>query len=80
MRSRRATSRRWTSRKAGASYEKGVTLSFTDASIMLDVRDDGVGFEPDARRRIDSYGLTVMRTRVEQIDELDRRTGAAAQA
>jgi signal transduction histidine kinase len=46
----------------------GVTLSFTDDSIMLDVRDDGVGFEPDARRRIDSYGLTVMRTRVEQID------------
>lgn len=51
---------------AGAS-RAGITLSFTDDSIVLDVRDDGVGFDPTAQRGRDSYGLTAMRNRVEQI-------------
>ncbi len=46
----------------------GITLSFTDASIVLDVRDDGVGFDPGTHPGGDSYGLTAMRNRVEQID------------
>ena len=46
----------------------GVTLSFTDDSVVLDIRDDGVGFDPTRTPRADSYGLTAMRKRVDQID------------
>lgn len=38
----------------------GVTLSYMDDQITLDIRDDGVGFEPGAG---DGYGLTFMRQR-----------------
>lgn len=40
----------------------GVTLSFLEAEMALDVRDDGVGFEP--ARRSGGYGLTAMRERI----------------
>ena len=46
----------------------GITLSFTDDSIVLDIRDDGVGFDPTQQPRNDSYGLTAMRKRITQID------------
>ena len=46
----------------------GITLSFTDDSVVLDIRDDGVGFDPHEQPQRDSYGLTAMRKRVEQID------------
>ncbi len=46
----------------------GITLSFTDDSVLLDIRDDGVGFDPHEQPQRDSYGLTAMRRRVEQID------------
>jgi signal transduction histidine kinase len=54
--------------KHAAASRAGITLSFTDDSIVLDIRDDGVGFDPTRRPEQDSYGLTAMRKRVEQID------------
>ncbi|MDH3248227.1 MAG: sensor histidine kinase [Acidimicrobiia bacterium] len=46
----------------------GITLSFTDDSVVLDIRDDGVGFDTHGQLKRDSYGLTAMRRRVEQVD------------
>lgn len=47
----------------------GVTLSYLDGEVALDVRDDGRGFDPEAldppSRRSGGYGLTIMRQRVE---------------
>lgn len=51
-----------------------ITLTCLDDSVMLDVRDDGVGFAPTSplgdrhrsRHRDDGFGLTVMRERIEQ--------------
>ncbi|MFJ7147056.1 sensor histidine kinase [Streptomyces sp. NPDC100445] len=48
----------------------GVTLSFMDDEITLDVRDDGTGFDPGtvpARTRTGGFGLTGMRTRAERV-------------
>ncbi|QVQ51255.1 sensor histidine kinase [Spiractinospora alimapuensis] len=46
----------------------GVTLTFMDDVVVLDVRDDGVGFDPDADRGTSSdgsgFGLTAMRHRI----------------
>ncbi|TDC39542.1 sensor histidine kinase [Micromonospora sp. 15K316] len=46
----------------------GLTLSYMEDVVTLDVRDDGIGFEPDVRavpRQADGgYGLTAMRQRV----------------
>ncbi|MEU4679615.1 sensor histidine kinase [Micromonospora sp. NPDC023737] len=46
----------------------GLTLSYMTDVVTLDVRDDGIGFDPDARpapRQTDGgYGLTAMRQRV----------------
>jgi signal transduction histidine kinase len=46
----------------------GITLSFTDDSVVLDVRDDGVGFDIGSLPQSDSFGLTAMRGRVGQVD------------
>ncbi|MEA2002426.1 MAG: sensor histidine kinase [Actinomycetota bacterium] len=46
----------------------GVTLSFMDRSVTLDIRDDGVGFDPGKATREESYGLDAMRQRVEHVD------------
>jgi signal transduction histidine kinase len=46
----------------------GITLSFTDDSVVLDVRDDGSGFDIGSMPRSDSFGLTAMRTRVGQVN------------
>ncbi|WP_410656479.1 sensor histidine kinase [Amycolatopsis sp. lyj-112] len=49
----------------------GLTLSYMEDLVTLDVRDDGVGFEPDAKRANDStdggFGLAGMRQRVRRL-------------
>jgi signal transduction histidine kinase len=54
---------------AGASHT-GITLSFMDDVVTLDVRDDGGGFEPghNGGGRRAGYGLIGMRQRVEQLE------------
>ena len=54
--------------KHAEATRAGITLSFTDDSVVLDIRDDGVGFDPLEHPQRDSDGLTAMRKRVEQID------------
>lgn len=51
---------------AGAS-RVGVTLTFDEADVILDVRDDGSGFDPAAPRRSSSFGLGVMRERAQRL-------------
>ncbi|MCX5229579.1 sensor histidine kinase [Streptomyces sp. NPDC006553] len=57
-----------TVRHAGASRAE-ITLSFMDASVTLDVVDDGEGFEPGAVRPSSDggFGLPAMRTRAESL-------------
>lgn len=45
----------------------GVTLSFMDDSVALDIRDDGNGFSPAGPQADSSFGLAAMRQRVEQV-------------
>jgi signal transduction histidine kinase len=49
----------------------GLTLSYMEDLVTLDVRDDGVGFEPNARRANGSanggFGLAGMRQRVQRL-------------
>jgi signal transduction histidine kinase len=54
---------------AGAS-RVGITLSYMEDVVSLDIRDDGVGFEPKQRRSADStggFGLTGMEQRVRRL-------------
>lgn len=44
-----------------------VTLSFTKRLVTLDVRDDGVGFEPDAYHNAGGFGLRTLRERAQRI-------------
>jgi signal transduction histidine kinase len=53
-------------RHAGAT-RVGVTLSLLDDRVVLDVRDDGRGFDPHTPAGTASFGLTVMRQRVDQL-------------
>ncbi|MER5307206.1 sensor histidine kinase [Streptomyces sp. NPDC002773] len=58
-----------TVRHAGASRAE-ITLSFMDASVTLDVVDDGRGFDPASVRRPSSdggFGLPAMRSRAESL-------------
>ncbi|MFD3796744.1 sensor histidine kinase [Streptomyces californicus] len=58
-----------TGRHAGAS-RVGVTLSFMDGELTLDVRDDGRGFDPAATApasRAGGFGLGGMRARAERV-------------
>nr|WP_157297125.1 sensor histidine kinase [Actinoplanes globisporus] len=41
-----------------------LTLSYMEDVVTLDVRDDGVGFDPSASPDASSYGLSAMRERV----------------
>ncbi|HEY0619958.1 MAG TPA: sensor histidine kinase [Kribbella sp.] len=63
----------------------GVTLSYLEHEVALDVRDDGRGFEPagleagngasrslDGDRRVGGFGLTIMRQRVEGLSGILR--------
>jgi signal transduction histidine kinase len=43
----------------------GLTLSYMEDVVTLDVRDDGVGFTPNGS---DGFGLTAMRERVRRLD------------
>ncbi|MFB9883919.1 ATP-binding protein, partial [Planobispora siamensis] len=52
----------------------GVTLSYLEHEVALDVRDDGEGFDPAALEaapesspREGGFGLTIMRQRVEAL-------------
>ncbi|MEV0054650.1 sensor histidine kinase [Saccharopolyspora shandongensis] len=48
----------------------GVTLSYMDDEVSVDVRDDGRGFDPhrvDARERAGGFGLGGMRARAERV-------------
>jgi signal transduction histidine kinase len=67
-------------RHAGAS-RVGLTLSFMDDDVALDVRDDGVGFDPAGLRPTaeGGFGLTAMRQRVEGLAgmlEIESEPGA----
>lgn len=56
-------------RHAGAT-RVGVTLSFLGDEVILDIRDDGQGFDPlavPARTRAGGFGLDGMRARAERI-------------
>ena len=44
----------------------GLTLSYLDDVVLLDVRDDGVGFDPDAGPS-SGFGLTAMRQRLSEL-------------
>lgn len=45
----------------------GVTLSYDGDEVVLDVRDDGVGFDPAAPTAASSFGLRGMRQRAERL-------------
>ncbi|UBU12893.1 sensor histidine kinase [Nonomuraea gerenzanensis] len=53
----------------------GLTLSYMEDVITLDVRDDGIGFDP----RLTAFGLTAMRKRVDRLAgtlEIESEAGA----
>ena len=51
-------------RKHAGAHAVHVRLAYDDEATMLEVADDGRGFEP---ARVDGFGLRGMRTRVEQV-------------
>lgn len=60
-------------RKHARAGRVAVTLTCLDDSVLLDVRDDGVGFDPASppqdgtgRQRDGGFGITAMRERIEQ--------------
>jgi signal transduction histidine kinase len=56
--------------KHAAARRVGVTLSFMDDEVTVDIRDDGTGFDPlalPARTGIGGFGLDGMRARAERI-------------
>ena len=56
-------------RHAGAS-RVGLTLSYMEDLVTLDVRDDGAGFDPAVRRETSEkggFGLAAMRERVQRL-------------
>jgi signal transduction histidine kinase len=53
---------------AGTATRVGLTLSYMDYQVALDVRDDGPGFDPSARiARDEGFGLVAMRQRIEAL-------------
>lgn len=63
---------------AGAS-RVGLTLSYMEDLVTLDVRDDGAGFDPDRVRDGGGFGLTSMRKRVSRMAgtlEIESEPGA----
>jgi signal transduction histidine kinase len=57
--------------KHARAHRVGLTLSYMEDLVTLDVRDDGVGFEPTAKRATGStnggFGLAGMRQRVQRL-------------
>ncbi|MGH3350878.1 MAG: sensor histidine kinase [Nocardioides sp.] len=71
--------------KHASARRVGVTLTFDEAEVILDVRDDGTGFDPTGPRRDSAFGLGVMRDRAERLAgtftvEADPGTGTAVSA
>jgi signal transduction histidine kinase len=67
--------------KHAAASRVVLTLSFLADLVTLDIRDDGVGFDPEEVRRGDDsgFGLTVMRQRVGRLAgtlEIESEPGA----
>jgi signal transduction histidine kinase len=53
--------------KHASASRVGITLSYMDDVITLDVRDDGAGFEPVRARDRGGYGLTSMHQRANRL-------------
>ena len=53
--------------KHAEATRAAVTLSFVGGSVVLDVRDDGVGFDADVPVPNGHYGLAAMKQRVEAV-------------
>jgi signal transduction histidine kinase len=57
--------------KHAGACRVGLTLSYMEDLVTLDVRDDGTGFEPSAVRAnghgAGGFGLTAMRQRVQRL-------------
>lgn len=53
--------------KHAAAGRVGVTLSYDGDEVVLDVRDDGVGFDPGRPAPEGSFGLRAMRQRAERL-------------
>lgn len=53
--------------KHADSTRVGVTLTFDESEVILDVRDDGCGFDLNAPRRSSTFGLGVMRERAQRL-------------
>jgi signal transduction histidine kinase len=65
--------------KHAAATRVGVTLTYDDDEVILDVRDDGVGFDPTAPERPTSFGLRGMRQRADRLaGALDVETAPGA--
>lgn len=60
-------------RKHASARRVVITLSYFDDEVMLDVKDDGIGFDPKGHRPLSDngasggFGLTAMRERVEKL-------------
>jgi signal transduction histidine kinase len=55
-------------RKHAQASRVCVTLSFMGDLVVLDVQDDGAGFDPELPGTAGAFGLAAMRERVEQLD------------
>ncbi|MFI7610615.1 sensor histidine kinase [Nonomuraea terrae] len=53
--------------KHAAASRVGLTLSYMEDVVTLDVRDDGAGFDPERVRGGGGFGLTSMRKRVSRL-------------
>ncbi|EGD43385.1 putative signal transduction histidine kinase [Nocardioidaceae bacterium Broad-1] len=53
--------------KHASARRVGVTVTFDGSEVILDVRDDGSGFDPAAPRRSSAFGLGVMRDRAQRL-------------
>ncbi|PZG21597.1 hypothetical protein C1J01_06050 [Nonomuraea aridisoli] len=51
--------------KHAAATRTGLTLSYADDLVLLDIRDDGTGFDPQTRS--DGFGLDSMRQRIRSV-------------
>lgn len=54
--------------KHAAASRVGITLTFMDNSVSLDVRDDGTGFDPRTTVGEASFGLAAMKQRVADLE------------
>jgi two-component system sensor histidine kinase DegS len=64
--------------KDASGAKRSVSLSVAAGDLVLNVEDDGPGFDPLAESRTDALGLDGMRERVEMLGgsfEIDSRRG-----